>query len=62
MNTKPDLERVVLAAREEWQHDPQLRAEFDHDIDVFIAWKKADAMGIGKVYGGRTVSAKEQGE
>jgi hypothetical protein len=46
-----DLERVELAAREQWQRDPQLRDDFGDSLENFIAYRRADAMGLVRVLG-----------
>jgi hypothetical protein len=48
-----DLERVELAAREQWQRDPQLRDDFCDDIESYVAYRRADAMGLVRVLGAR---------
>lgn len=53
MSKQIDLERVELAAREKWQHDPQLRADFCGDLESYIAYRRADAMGLVRVLGER---------
>lgn len=50
-NTLVDLERVTLAAREQWRQDPQVRAEFLNDEDTYIAYRRAEAMGIVRILG-----------
>lgn len=49
--TNVDRESITAEARDEWQRDPQLRAEFCHDIDTYIAFRIADAAGLARVFG-----------
>lgn len=51
--TQIDLDRVALVAREQWQQDPHIRAEFLHDEETFIAYRKAEAMGLTRLCGPR---------
>jgi hypothetical protein len=49
--TPVDLERVALAAREQWRQDPQIRAEFLDDEESYVAYRRASAMGIVRILG-----------
>ena len=40
------------AARNEWDRNAELRAEFDYDYDSYLAFKRAEFEGKFRVAGG----------
>lgn len=41
---------IDQVAKAEWEASPEIRAEF-LDLKTYTAWRKADAAGLGKMYG-----------
>jgi hypothetical protein len=49
MNTNSDPVIVEQAARERWKTDASIRHEFLNDLESYIAYEKAVAMGVAKI-------------
>lgn len=56
-----DEQSVTEAAEAEWRRDPELRREFNGNMDAYLAFKKADARGQVGIIGGRTQKVKIPG-
>ena len=54
-NTTLAEERAEADARARWNTDEALRAEFANDLGAFVAYRKAEARGQTKLYGGSNV-------
>lgn len=43
--------RIRLEATQEWNNNPQIQKEFANDINLFLAYRKAESRGLITIIG-----------